>query len=151
MPPQIEAREAPSPAFEDDTARILVVDDDVVHRMVICRVATKAGYAAIEAGSYEEAEPLLRGRAFACISLDLSLGKRGGIDVLQLIAECAPRTPVIIISGSDVGIRAEAVDFARRLGLDSCDPLPKPVNLAELRQRLAQIKLRTDAGLRAST
>jgi two-component system, chemotaxis family, chemotaxis protein CheY len=151
MPPQIEAREGPNPTPAGDTPHILVVDDDIVHRMVICRIAAKAGYVAAEAGSYEEAEQLLRDRAFACISLDLSLGKRGGIDVMQLIAASAPQTPVIIISGSDVGIRAEAVDFAHRLGLDSCDPLPKPVNLGELRQRLTQIRLRTDAGLRAST
>jgi two-component system, chemotaxis family, chemotaxis protein CheY len=148
MTPQ--AQEAPSPAPADDTARILVVDDDVVHRMVICRVAAKAGYVAVEAGSYEEAEPLLRDRVFACISLDLSLGRRGGIDVLQLIAKYGPKTPVIIISGSDVGIRAEAVDFARRLGLDKCEPLPKPVNLGELKQKLTQMKLLADAGLRVS-
>ena len=135
----------------DDTPHILVVDDDEVHRIIICRVAAKVGYVAIEANSYEAAELLLRERTFACVSLDLSLGRRGGIDVLRLIADCARQTPVIIVSGSDIDLRTEATDIALHLGLNSYDPLPKPLNLADLKQRLTQIKLRTDAGLRAST
>jgi two-component system, chemotaxis family, chemotaxis protein CheY len=141
---------AQNPTPSEAGPSILVVDDDVVHRMVICRVAAKVGYVPIEASSYEEAEPLLSSRAFDCISLDLSLGKRGGIDVLNLIAEHAKQSPVIIISGSDLDLRAEATSIARRLGLNSYDPLPKPVNLAELKQRLTNIKLRTDAGLKAA-
>jgi two-component system, chemotaxis family, chemotaxis protein CheY len=128
---------------------ILVVDDDIVHRMVICRIAAKVGYETAEAGSYDDAATLLRARRFACISLDLSLGRRGGIDVLYLIAECSLRTPVIIISGGDNGLRNEAAAIAHRLGLNAYEPLPKPVDLGELRLRLAQIKMRTEAGLEA--
>jgi DNA-binding response OmpR family regulator len=144
----------PAPAMaghhDHDVPCILVVDDDTVHRMVICRVAAKVGYEPVEAASYEDAERLLRAGQFACISLDLALGRRGGIDVMHLIADCAKRTPVIIISGGDAASRADADALSRRLGLNSYESLPKPVNLAELKQRLAQIKLRTEAGLHAS-
>jgi DNA-binding response OmpR family regulator len=135
---------------DHDVPRILVVDDDTVHRMVICRIAAKVGYEPVEAASYEDAERELRAGAFACISLDLALGRRGGIDVMHLIADCAKRTPVIIISGGDSGCRTDADALSRRLGLNSYESLPKPVNLADLKQRLAQIKLRTEAGLNAS-
>jgi CheY-like chemotaxis protein len=134
---------------DHEAARILVVDDDTVHRMVICRIAARLGYEPVEAESYEEAETLLRGGVFVCISLDLSLGGRGGLEVMQLIADHAARTPVIVVSGGEAGARAEAAATARRLGLMSCEPLPKPVDLAELKHRLAQIKLRTEAGVRA--
>ncbi|MDQ2083435.1 response regulator [Xanthobacteraceae bacterium Astr-EGSB] len=136
---------------DHDAPRILVVDDDTVHRMVICRIAAKVGYEPVEAASYDDAERLLlAGGTFACISLDLALGRRGGIDVMRLIADYAKRTPVIIISGGDAGCRADADALSRRLGLNSYESLPKPVNLADLKQRLGQIKLRTEAGLNAS-
>jgi CheY-like chemotaxis protein len=150
QPTQADHEVASTERHDHDVPRIMVVDDDTVHRMVICRVAAKVGYEPVEAASYDDAERLLRAGQFACISLDLALGQRGGIDVMRLIAECAKRTPVIIISGGDAGCRADADALSRRLGLNSYESLPKPVNLADLKQRLAQIKLRTEAGLDAS-
>ena len=42
------------------------------------------------------------------------------------------------------------MDVATRLALNVYEPLPKPVNLVDLRQSLVNIKLRTIAGLKAS-
>jgi two-component system, chemotaxis family, chemotaxis protein CheY len=134
---------------EDDMPRLLVIDDDTVHRMIICRVAAKIGYVPVEATSYDDAARLLRERAYDCISLDLSLGRRGGVDVLRLIAELDCKTPIIIVSGSDPNVRAEAMDVAVRLALNAYEPLPKPLNLGDLKQSLVNIKLRTTAGLQA--
>jgi CheY-like chemotaxis protein len=134
----------------DEMPRLLVIDDDTVHRMIICRVAAKVGYVAVEAASYEDAAMLLRERTYDCISLDLSLGRRGGVDVLRLAAELECKTPIIIVSGSDPGVRAEAMEIAARLALNTYEPLPKPLNLGDLRQSLLHIKLRTTAGLKAA-
>jgi CheY-like chemotaxis protein len=138
-----------SGAPSEDGLQLLVIDDDTVHRMIICRMAAKIGYLPVEAPSYEEAEKLLRARAYDCISLDLSLGRRGGVDVLHLLAELDCKTPIIIISGTDADIRAEAMDVASRLALNAYEPLAKPVNLADLKRSLTSIKLRTTAGLHA--
>jgi two-component system chemotaxis response regulator CheY len=137
-------------ATSEEMPHLLVIDDDTVHRMIICRVAAKIGYVPVEATSYEDAARLLRERTYDCISLDLSLGRRGGVDVLQLLAKLDCKTPIIIISGTDPGIRAEAMDIATRLALNVYEPLSKPVNLADLRQSLINIRLRTTAGLKAT-
>lgn len=134
----------------DDAPQLLVVDDDTVHRMIICRIGAKVGYVPVEATSYDEAAKLLQERMFDCISLDLSLGGRGGVDVLRLAAELGCKTPIIIISGSDPDVRGVAMDVATRLALNVYEPLPKPVNLGDLRQSLLNIKLRTIAGLKSS-
>src|ERR1700732_3917225 len=54
--------------------RLLVIDDDNLHRMIICRVAAKAGFLPAGAASYDEAAKLAQETAFDCITLDLSLG-----------------------------------------------------------------------------
>src|SRR5215470_15254776 len=54
--------------------RLLVIDYDHLHCMIICRTATKAGFAPVGAGSYEEAAKLAQETAFDCITLDLPLG-----------------------------------------------------------------------------
>ena len=40
--------------------RLLVIDDDHLHRMIICRVAAKAGYLPAGAASYDEAAKLVQ-------------------------------------------------------------------------------------------
>ena len=81
--------------------RLLVVDDDTLHRMIICRVAAKAGYAPAGAGTYDEATKLARANPFDCISLDLSLGQHGGIEMLHYLRGIGCKAPIVIISGSD--------------------------------------------------
>ncbi len=146
----IGSADAPDAAAVEETLHLLVIDDDTVHRMIICRVAARIGYVPAEATCYEDAAKLLRERTYDCISLDLSLGRRGGVDVLRLLAELDCRTPIIIISGTDPEMRAEAMNIAEQLALNVYEPLPKPVNLADLRNSLTKIRLRTPAGLQAA-
>jgi hypothetical protein len=47
-----------------DAPHLLVIDDDNLHRMIICRVAAKAGYAPAGAATYEEAAVLAQETAF---------------------------------------------------------------------------------------
>jgi len=49
-------REKSAAADTGKTAlRLLVIDDDSLHRMVICRAAAKAGYLPAGAATYDEA------------------------------------------------------------------------------------------------
>src|SRR5664280_2035548 len=63
--------------------RLLVIDDANIHRMILCRIGEKVGFETTGAASYEEAAKLLRENEFDCITLDLSLGDRAGVEVLQ--------------------------------------------------------------------
>jgi CheY-like chemotaxis protein len=118
-------------------ARLLVIDDDTIHRMVICSIAEKLNFAAVAAASFDEAVKLLKAEPFACITLDLSLGTRHGAEMLPIIAETGCKAPLVIISGSNDDIRKETVRVAQMLALDVVQ-MEKPVNLPELRKTLSQ-------------
>jgi DNA-binding response OmpR family regulator len=127
--------------------KLLIVDDDTMHRMVICRIAGQAGFEVEEAASYEAARRMLGLNIYGCVTLDLSLGERGGIDVLRYMAEIGCASPVIVVSGSDDAVRDESFAVARKLNLNVCRPFSKPVRLAELRELMREIRKRPVAGL----
>jgi two-component system chemotaxis response regulator CheY len=132
---------------------LLVIDDTNLHQSIVSRIATQAGFATTGANSVGEAARLLRGRCFDCITLDLSLGEESGVEILQLLAELRCRTPVIVISGSENSVRDKTVRIENFLNLNLGPPIPKPIDLAALRNTLARIaedtqrqKLATPAG-----
>ena len=127
--------------------KLLVVDDDTVHRMVICRIARQAGFEVDEAASYEAARRMLGLSVYGCVTLDLSLGDRGGVDVLRYMAEIGCASPVVVVSGSDDAVRSESLAVARKLNLNVCRPFSKPVKLADLRELMREIRKRQVVGL----
>jgi CheY-like chemotaxis protein len=139
--------EADGPTLPAIPHRLLIVDDDRVHRMVLGRVARQAGYEVEEAGAYAAACRLMDEGAYACVTLDLSLGDHGGLDVLQHLAQIKFEAPVIVVSGSDDKVREEALMVARRLGLNVCGSFGKPMSLSHLRNLLGEIRKRQVVGL----
>jgi two-component system, chemotaxis family, chemotaxis protein CheY len=127
--------------------KLLIVDDDRVHRMVIARIARQAGYEVDEAATYEAALHLMGEASYACLTLDLSLGEHGGHDVLQHLARIGFPAPVIVVSGSDDTVREAALAVARRLGVNVCCAFGKPMNLSHLRTLLSEIRKRQVVGL----
>jgi DNA-binding response OmpR family regulator len=120
--------------------RLLVIDDDYLHRKIICRVAAKAGYAPAGAATYEEAAKLALENAFDCISLDLSLGQHGGLDILQYLRGIGCKAPIIIISGSDQATVHDTLRAAKSLNLDVRETVLKPVDLEMLRYSFERIR-----------
>lgn len=144
--PNISQAEA-EPTAGPPAPTLLVIDDDTVHRMIIGRVAHRAGFEVTEAASYEQAVALLEQRAYTLISLDLTLGCHGGAEVLHAIAAMDLKTPIIIVSSSNETIRRETAAMANLLSLNVCRTLPKPVDLAQLRALLMEIRQRDAVGL----
>ncbi len=135
-----DASLAPSPTPADSAPRLLVIDDDLVFRGIIGKVGEKAGFAITQAASYDEAEKLLRKVRFDCITLDLSLGRNYGLEVIRLLDDIGCKTPVIVISGVGQTVAKLATSVGRMLRLNICEPVPKPVDFARLREILARIK-----------
>lgn len=129
------------------TPTLLVIDDDTVHRMIICRIANRAGFEATGAASYDDAVRLLGDHVYTAITLDLSLGQHGGVDILHVIAAMDCPTPIVIISGTGEEIRNETISLANLLSLNVCEAMPKPVDLGQLRQLLTELKDRAAVGL----
>ena len=124
--------------------RLLVVDDDKLHRMIICRTAAKAGYLPAGAATYDEAAKLAQETAFDCITLDLSLGSHAGTEMLHHLSMLGYTAPIIVITGCDPETCKETVKVADKLNLDVWECIPKPVDLVMLRHFLERLKASRD-------
>lgn len=129
-----------SPATATPAPRLLVIDDDIIHRGIIGKVGDRAGFSVTEAASFDEAANLLQKERFDCITLDLSLGRNYGLEVIHLLADIDCKTPVIVISGAGQTVARLAIAIGRMKRLNICEPVPKPVNFALLKGILARIK-----------
>ena len=120
--------------------RLLVIDDDLIFRTVIAKVAGKIGFTATEAASYGEAERLLQSNVYDCITLDLSLGRNYGIEVVQLLGRIGCKSPIIVVSGAGQSVAGLAIGVGRMLKLNMFEPIPKPVNFELLQSLLSQVR-----------
>jgi two-component system, chemotaxis family, chemotaxis protein CheY len=120
--------------------RLLVIDDDNLHRMIICRVAARAGYEPAGAATYDEAAQLAGETAFDCITLDLSLGAHAGVEMLRHLWVIGCKAPIIVISGCDEMTYAETMKVAKSLNLNILESMSKPVDLAVLRNWFERLK-----------
>ena len=124
--------------------RLLVIDDNYLHRLIICRVAAKVGYVTVEAAGYEEAATLLGEGEFDCITLDLSLGAHAGVEMLRHLWTIGCKAPIIISSGCDPAVAQETARFAKSLQLNVRESVPKAVDLALLRHSLERLRAQRD-------
>ncbi|HQT79914.1 MAG TPA: EAL domain-containing response regulator [Rhodopila sp.] len=108
---------------------LLVVDDEVVQRLIVCRAAEKLGYAPDGVATLEEAIDWLKTRNPAIVVLDLSLRDRDGIELLRDIATLGRDPIIIFLSGFDERIRETAARLAVALGLRVAGTLGKPLQL----------------------
>jgi len=128
---------SPGAPGSDARGRLLVVDDDLLQRTVIGKIGSKLGFQIIAVSSFEEASRLLRSQSFDGMTLDLSLGEHDGVELLRLIADCRLNAlPIVIISGCEERILNSTRRVAEGLALTVADCLPKPLNLARLREAL---------------
>lgn len=127
MPHQLTKTEPP---------RILVVDDEEVHRKIVGNVAIRCGLNVVYAASVEAAIESISARSFDFITIDLSLGERDGIELLRLIGSTGTNPRVIVISGCEERILNATIRMARAVGICDAISLPKPLNLSLLREVL---------------
>lgn len=120
--------------------RLLIIEDDNVHRMIIKRFAIALGFDIAEATSYESTVALFDANPFDCVTLDLSIRARSGIDVLCHLRDIGCRVPVLIISGADEGKRSETAQFAELMNFKVLHVMKKPLDLHALQQALEKLK-----------
>lgn len=136
----LEAHDAGLYIGGEDAPRVLVIEDDDLHRMIVWRAAAKAGFSPEGAATFEEAARLAREQVFDCITLDLSVGEHNGVEMLHHLCKLGCKAPIIIISGCDDATCRETMRIARSLDLNVCEPVPKPVDLAMLRYALDRLR-----------
>jgi DNA-binding NtrC family response regulator len=118
-----------------DKARIIVVEDDDGNRRSLVRALTREGY---RVDAFAEADSALRHlqqhRDISLVITDLMLPGIDGFGVLEHARRISPKIGLLMVTGH--GSVDSAVEAMKR-GAD--DYLTKPVNLDELRKRVAGI------------
>jgi DNA-binding response OmpR family regulator len=116
-----------------DPARILVVDDDLINRMMLSYGVEQEGHAATVAEDGRQALEMLHDEAFDLVLLDLLMPEMDGFEVLERMkADAVLRNiPVIMISALD-----EIDSVVRCIEMGAEDYLPKPFNPVLLKARV---------------
>lgn len=107
----------------NDTAPVLLVDDDDAVRGAFRRVLERAGWRVLDASRGEVGLTLCADYDPGLVLLDLRMPGMDGLEVLTRLVERHPETPVIVISGH--GTMNDAVEALRRGAWDFVSkPLP---------------------------
>jgi len=114
-------------SMAEQSARILIVDDERFFREAIRDVLVADGLSCVEVGSGEEALGLVQDPSLGVVILDIRLPGVDGIEVLRRLRDARPTLRVIMLSAS---ADQELVLEALRLG--ACDYLAKPLHDEEL-------------------
>ena len=131
--------DADTPHSAAPERQVLVIDDDVTHRMVICRLAQHLGYAPTEAGTIAEAAQLMSVQHFDCMTLDLHMGAQSGTELLEVMNSKQSNVPLIVISGADDEERWEVLRVATLYGIRVTE-VAKPLRASKLREVFVDIE-----------
>jgi two-component system chemotaxis response regulator CheY len=114
--------------------KILIVDDDAVHRRLLRAQITRAGHEVIEASDGQDAWEQLQSESIPFVITDWVMPRMSGIELTRHIREAdAPfYTYVILLS-----VRADRGDVVDGLESGVDDYLIKPCDSRELRSRIA--------------
>ncbi|MCW2273945.1 response regulator [Rhodoblastus acidophilus] len=121
--------------------RLLVVDDDLIQRRLVAKIAAQVNHQVTEADSVAAAEAVLAraaqtGAPIDCVTVDLGLGDGLGADVLHLIADHCPQAQVLLVTGASGRPLQDTLQVARETRLEIHDVFIKPVDLVALRASL---------------
>jgi adenylate cyclase len=114
-------------------ARLLVVDDNKVNRLLLTRTLEQQGHGVASAENGRVALEMLRREAFDLLLLDMEMPEMDGFQVLeQLKNDLQLRDVPVIVTSSLEGIDS----VVRCIELGAEDYLPKPVNPVLLKARI---------------
>jgi two-component system OmpR family response regulator len=125
----------------DEKRRLLIVDDDRIHRAIYSSIANKMNFAVELASSPAEAFQVLRAGRFDIVILDLMLGEDSGADVLALMSSLAQKPRVLLVTGASDEVIEQTFSVGRQLGLELFGPVRKPVNVALIRTVLHSMEI----------
>ncbi len=117
----------------NETAHVLVVDDEGAIRYSVSKTLQRVGYNVAEAASGEEALDVMKKSHYDVVLTDIRMPGLTGVELLKRIKEQAPDAIVILMTGyASLGTAVEAL----RLGAH--DYLIKPSSSQDIRQSVAR-------------
>ena len=115
-------------------ARILVVDDDSMIRMVVKTILERHGHAVVLAECGHDGAEAIEAYAFDIAIVDIFMPDMNGFETIKAFRQSAPTLPIIVMTGYAFrDSRGPAPDFFRMaldLGATAC--LRKPFTPAQL-------------------
>lgn len=118
---------------------IVVIDDDVEIRTLTRMLLEKKGHRVELFPSLGEASLHLASEKVELVILDLNLGRRDGLEVLQYLHRIKLTAPVLIISSCDVRTANSVITVGQASDLNMIGFLPKPLKLTDLTTLVAQL------------
>lgn len=115
--------------------RVLIVDDQLITRMMIKDVAVEAGWdVAGEAADGEEAVARYRELTPDLVTMDMVMPNLDGLAALEQILEVDPQAQVVMVSAVD-----QRPKLARAIELGAADFIVKPVSRERLLSMFTKI------------
>ncbi len=114
--------------------RILVVDREAPMRNALVQIVGRAGFAALDVASGEEALTLLKSNQFLAIIADSELEGMTGVAFLKAVKRDCPQLPVLLVTGSQEAFSARQLLLA---GADAY--ISKPFHNVEIVQKLRNL------------
>ena len=117
----------------EESARVLVVDDEGANRYSVSKTLQKVGYMVSEAADGEQALEIIQRQTFDVVLTDIRMPGLDGVELLRRIKEESPDIIVILMTAyASLGTAVEAL----RLGAH--DYLIKPSSSQDIRQSVAR-------------
>ncbi len=130
----IQGEQAKSDIKMKDYKKILIVDDDRSHRIMLNMLLTGWGYDVKEADDGSSGFDMIKNKCFDIVLLDMKMLKMSGMEALEKINEYNPSLPVIIMTAySSIETAVEA------LKKGAYDYLTKPLDFEKLKLTIERI------------
>ena len=127
----------------DETAHILVVDDDRRIRQLLQSYLTEHGFRVSVAATAAEARQRMEGIVYDLLVLDIMMPGESGLQFTQALRREGFGVPVLLLSAL-----ADASDRITGLEHGSDDYLPKPFEPRELLLRIQNLLRRSESAVR---
>ena len=127
----------------DETAHILVVDDDRRIRQLLQSYLTEHGFRVSVAATAAEARQRMEGIVYDLLVLDIMMPGESGLQLTQALRREGFGVPVLLLSAL-----ADASDRISGLEHGSDDYLPKPFEPRELLLRVQNLLRRSETAVR---
>ncbi len=114
--------------------KILVVDDDMAHRMMLTANLSNEGYAVTEADDGTTAIAAVRADFYDLILMDVRMTEMDGLEALEEIKKISPGIPVLMMTAYP-----SVSPAVKAMKLGAVDYLTKPLDTDELRLRIAKL------------
>lgn len=109
---------------------ILVVDDNVPFRTVVCRALAAAGHTVENASDGEAAKRAIDARPPQLVITDIMMPDGDGIGLITWVRRTHPDVRILAMSGSGMMGKVDLLDVASKLGAHAT--IPKPGSTEDL-------------------